>query len=77
MTHNDFFLTKVNKNLVILGYKESEITATLNDVKTPRGLEIYEAYQSFVKKQLLYGKEKAQFPDDFKRARLASQEKSK
>ena len=58
----------------LLGYDAKEIELCFKEESNRRRSEIYDVYQSYVKKQLIFGKEKTQLPPEFKKARLAYQE---
>lgn len=48
---------------------------TFKEESNKRRSEIYEIYQSFVQKHLLYGKEKASLPPEFTKARQEQQQR--
>ena len=61
----------------MLGYEAKDIETTFKEESNRRRSDIYEAYQSFVHKQLIFGKEKSQLPPEFTKARMAQQERER
>jgi len=57
----------------LLGCDAKTIEGTFKEESNSRRSDIYEGYQSYVRKQLIFGKEKAQLPPEFTRARKAQE----
>lgn len=70
-----FVVLYYNLNLVIcslqklLGFDAKEIELAFKEESNKRRSDIYEGYSSHVRKHLVLGKEKAQLPAEFTRAR--------
>ena len=61
----------------LLGYDAKEIEAVFKEESNKRRSDVYEIYQTYVNKHLIFGKEKTQLPPEFTKARLAYQEQQK
>lgn len=57
------------ENLKLLGFDAKEIELAFKEESNKRRSDIYEGYSSHVRKHLVLGKEKAQLPAEFTRAR--------
>jgi len=58
----------------LLGYEAKDVENVFKEESNKKRSDIYEVYQTYVQKYLIFGREKSQLPPEFTKARLAHQE---